>query len=78
MWRQEDRHKQWLGRRNRRWMEYSGWCLWSFGWGGRIGTGKWWKRALHKARRRAAKAEITGRHVRGLAGYESTVNWRAT
>ena len=37
------------------------------------GAGKYWKRQLHKARRRYWKDE---RHMRGLARYESTVNWR--
>ncbi len=35
--------------------------------------GKFWKRLLHKARRRAWRSEG---HERGLAGIESTVNWK--
>ena len=36
------------------------------------GIGRYWKRRLSKARRRAWRDE----HERGLAGTESTVNYR--
>lgn len=42
------------------------------------GLGRYWKHQLHKAERRAWKAEVRGRRPRGLAAYRSTVNWRAT
>ena len=45
-------------------------------WGNKAGLGRWWKRLLSKARRRAARAEINGKRARGLAGKESEVNWR--
>ena len=45
-------------------------------WGNKRGMGRYWKRQLSKARRRASKAEIDGRKVRGLAGIESEVNWK--
>ncbi len=42
------------------------------------GCGRYWKHQLHKAERRAWKAELIGRKPRGLGYYRSTVNWRAT
>jgi hypothetical protein len=42
------------------------------------GKGRYWKRQLHKAERRAWKAEVAGRRPRRIGGYRSTVNWRAT
>lgn len=41
--------------------------------GNHSGNGKFWKRQLSKVRRRAWKDE---RHPRGLAGMESTVNYK--
>lgn len=50
-----------------RYNEIYGWC---HGWP--TNSGKWWKRLLNKARRRAWK----DLHQRGLAEKESIVNWR--
>ena len=46
------------------------------GWPDRSGYGKWWKRRLHKARRRYAKAQLAGRRGKEPVGLESEVNWR--
>lgn len=50
----------------------SHWVQFTGRWG-RAGNGKFWKRQLAKVRRRAWKNE---RHTRGLAGMESTVNYK--
>jgi hypothetical protein len=42
-------------------------------WPGKSRNGRYWKRCLSKARRRAWRDE---RHPRGLAGWESTVNYK--
>lgn len=47
-------------------------------WHNAPGLGKYWKRQLHKAERRAWKAELIGRRPRRLGYHRSTVNWRAT
>jgi hypothetical protein len=48
-----------------------GWVSFTRVWGSR-GAGRWWKRRLSKARRRAWRDT----HKRGLSGVESTVNWK--
>jgi len=47
------------------------WLSFTQVWSGR-GIGRWWKRRLSKVRRRAWRDP----HQRGLAGIESTVNWK--
>ena len=48
-------------------------CHWTHTWGNKPGRGKWHKRQLHKAERRAAKG--TGK-TRTVAYWTSEVNWR--
>lgn len=53
--------------------------LWGSGysWGNRRGQGRFWKKALHRARRRYWRDKLRGaRHPHYPAGLESTVNWR--
>lgn len=38
--------------------------------------GKWWKRKLHKARRRWYKERLHGRRGKEPTAYESEVNWK--
>lgn len=50
-------------------------------WGNKVGTGRWYKRQLSKARRRFGKAlvrygEQAYRHAGCLAGVESETSWR--
>jgi hypothetical protein len=53
-------------------------------WGNKPGLGSWWKRALHKARRRYWREMIARGfwldkvepHPREPVRYESEVNWR--
>ena len=47
---------------------------------GSSGNGKYWKRQLNKAERRASKNSIAGRKKpdRGLSGRRGTVSWRNT
>jgi hypothetical protein len=54
---------------NGRWMPW--WLSFSEVWNG-VGQGRYWKRRLSKARRRAWKDS----HQRGLAELESKVNWK--
>jgi hypothetical protein len=44
-------------------------------WGSR-GEGRYWKRQLSKARRRAWRTELAGHRPRGLPDIESRVNWK--
>jgi hypothetical protein len=48
------------------------------GWGNVPGLGKWYKRQLHKARRRYIRAELRGHRGKSPASWESEVNWRGT
>jgi len=42
-----------------------------------VGTGRYWKRRLSKARRRAWKqGRVVGNPYRGQLGVEGEVNWR--
>ena len=47
---------------------------------GTPGNGKYWKRQLNKAERRAWKNDVAGRKKpdRGLSGHRGTVNWKNT
>jgi hypothetical protein len=40
-------------------------------------TGKWWKRRLHKARRRWYKARLRGQRGKEPTDIESEVNWKS-
>ena len=46
---------------------------WTHMWGGGPGFGRFWKRCLSKARRRAWR---NPNHIRGLPRYESECNWK--
>lgn len=48
------------------------------GWGNVPGRGRYWKRQLHRARRRYWKDRLAGRRGKDPAPYESTVSWRDT
>ncbi len=66
-------------RANKRLGHWSG--VWGSGyeWGNNPGTGKYWKTALHQARRRYWREKLNGaRHPHYPFYLESTVNWRAT
>lgn len=39
-------------------------------------SGRWWKRALAKARRRYIRAQLLGIKGKEPTGYESEVNWK--
>ena len=47
-------------------------------WRNRVGVGRWWKRALAKARRRHIKQVVRGERGKEPTGYESWVNWKDT
>ena len=47
------------------------WPSWSHS-----GTGKWWKRALAKARRRHTKLTLRGIRAKEPTKYESECNWK--
>lgn len=48
---------------------------WSSQWPG-IHQGRYWKRKLSKARRRAWKSEVLYGHYRSTAGIERECNWK--
>ncbi len=47
---------------------------WTYG--RKSGIGKFWKRKLHKAERRAAKMKIRGKRSSKIAGIRGEVNWK--
>jgi len=48
-------------------------------WGKKSGSGKYWKRCLHKARRREIRSVLRGEtHPRTAHHYESMCNWKAS
>jgi len=53
------------------------WVRFTRTWGNVAGKGRWCKRRLAKARRRAIKEQLMGRHPRkSLSSWESTCNWK--